>query len=245
MQPLDRLVRHVIGKVVLLAVLALRHPGRLGVLGDNRIPLPDSPPRNPQKWSNPQAFGHRLNGPAAPCWPVSSAARVGEHSAATWKRLYRTPSSAIRLIAGVLIGPPNALGLPNPASSTRISSTLGAPSGGLTCPDQLPVRHRSRQRPVHLASERDLRQPATGPGPKADIRRNPVSTLADSKPRVRATSRNDLTAAGADCRAGKGKVVAGLGSRDRRSAVQPNAHHPRRRSAPTAFQRRAPARSRA
>ena len=38
-QPLDRLVRHVVGEVVLLAVLALRHPDRLVVLGDDRIPL--------------------------------------------------------------------------------------------------------------------------------------------------------------------------------------------------------------
>ena len=38
-QPLDRLVGHVIGEVVLLPVLALRHPDRLVVLGDDRIPL--------------------------------------------------------------------------------------------------------------------------------------------------------------------------------------------------------------
>ena len=38
-QPPDRLVRHVIGEVVLLAVLALRHPDRLVVLGDDRVPL--------------------------------------------------------------------------------------------------------------------------------------------------------------------------------------------------------------
>ena len=39
-QPPDRLVGHVIGEVVLLPVLALRHPDRLVVLGDDRIPLP-------------------------------------------------------------------------------------------------------------------------------------------------------------------------------------------------------------
>ena len=38
-QPLDRLVGHVVGEVVLLAVLALRHPDRLVVLGDDRVPL--------------------------------------------------------------------------------------------------------------------------------------------------------------------------------------------------------------
>ena len=39
-QPPDRLVRHVVGEVVLLAVPAFRHPDRLVVLGDDRIPLP-------------------------------------------------------------------------------------------------------------------------------------------------------------------------------------------------------------
>ena len=38
--------------------------------------------------------------------PVSSEARVGEHSAVVWKLAYRTPLSAIRLIVGVCTGPP-------------------------------------------------------------------------------------------------------------------------------------------
>src|SRR5262245_2255364 len=29
---------------------------------------PDSPPRNPQKYTNPSPHGQRSNGPAAPCW---------------------------------------------------------------------------------------------------------------------------------------------------------------------------------
>lgn len=33
--------------------------------------------------------------------PVSSAARVGEHSAAVWKFVYRRPSAASRSIWGV------------------------------------------------------------------------------------------------------------------------------------------------
>ena len=78
--------------------------------------------------------------------PVSSAARVGEHSAVTWNRLNRTPSSAIRVMAGDAIGPPNALGFPNPASSTRTSSTLGAPSGGVTCP----IRPQSGAEPASV-----------------------------------------------------------------------------------------------
>jgi hypothetical protein len=38
--------------------------------------------------------------------PVSSDARVGEHSAVVWKFEYRTPMSAIRLMVGVRTGPP-------------------------------------------------------------------------------------------------------------------------------------------
>ena len=48
----------------------------------------------------------------------------------TWKRLYRSPCSAIRVIAGVETGPPNVDGFPNPASSISTSRTFGAPSGG-------------------------------------------------------------------------------------------------------------------
>ena len=38
--------------------------------------------------------------------PVSSEARVGEHIAVEWKRLYETPISATRESVGVLISPP-------------------------------------------------------------------------------------------------------------------------------------------
>src|SRR3954453_8613620 len=61
--------------------------------------------------------------------PVINAARVGEHSAVTWKPLYRRPQSANRSSTGVRIGPPNVAGLPKPASSIRTSNTLGAASG--------------------------------------------------------------------------------------------------------------------
>src|SRR5271157_6053377 len=60
---------------------------------------------------------------------VSSAARVGEQRAVTWKRLYVRPSCWTRVRLGVLIGPPNVSGWPNPASSIRTISTLGASSG--------------------------------------------------------------------------------------------------------------------
>jgi hypothetical protein len=62
--------------------------------------------------------------------PVSSAWRVGEHSAVVWKRLYFNPFAANRSATGVEHGPPNALDAPKPASSRRITSTFGAPSGG-------------------------------------------------------------------------------------------------------------------
>src|SRR4051812_10490547 len=64
--------------------------------------------------------------------PVSSAARVGEQSAVVWKRVYRKPFFASRSRFGVGIWPPNVLHCPNPASSIRMSRTLGAPSGALT-----------------------------------------------------------------------------------------------------------------
>ena len=62
--------------------------------------------------------------------PVSSAARVGAHSAVVWKRLYFRPPAASRSAVGVRHGPPNALEAPNPTSSSRTTSTLGAPAGG-------------------------------------------------------------------------------------------------------------------
>src|SRR5262245_16184608 len=62
--------------------------------------------------------------------PESNAARVGEHSAVVWKRLYRNPSSASRCNVGVFAGPPNVLVWPKPTSSSRTSRTLGAPFGG-------------------------------------------------------------------------------------------------------------------
>src|SRR5689334_21085706 len=65
--------------------------------------------------------------------PVSSAWRVGEHSAVVWKRLYFRPRPASFSAFGVLQGPPKALDEPKPASSIRITRMLGAPLGGRTC----------------------------------------------------------------------------------------------------------------
>ena len=64
--------------------------------------------------------------------PLSSAARVGEHNAVVWKRLYFSPPAASRSAFGVWTAPPNALDAPKPTSSRRITSTFGAPSGGRT-----------------------------------------------------------------------------------------------------------------
>src|SRR5262245_3115385 len=62
--------------------------------------------------------------------PESSAARVGEHSAVVWKRVYFSPAFASRSAVGVWHGPPNALDAPNPTSSSRMIKTFGAPAGG-------------------------------------------------------------------------------------------------------------------
>src|SRR4051812_30977226 len=62
--------------------------------------------------------------------PDSKAARVGAHSAVVWKRLYFKPLPASRSAVGVAHGPPNALDAAKPTSSSRTTSTLGAPPGG-------------------------------------------------------------------------------------------------------------------
>src|SRR6476619_4617397 len=64
--------------------------------------------------------------------PLSSAARVGEHRAVVWNRLYLRPFAARRSAVGVLHGPPNALEAAKPTSSSRTTRTFGAPSGGVT-----------------------------------------------------------------------------------------------------------------
>jgi hypothetical protein len=47
-----------------------------------------------------------------------------------WKREYDRPDWASRSAVGVRQGPPKALAAPNPTSSSRITSTFGAPAGG-------------------------------------------------------------------------------------------------------------------
>lgn len=84
---------------------------------------PGHPPANSATDPNPTAWWFR---------PVIRAARVGEQRAQTWNALYRRRCSAKRWSVGVWHGPPNADGLPNPASSISTSSTLGAPGGAFT-----------------------------------------------------------------------------------------------------------------
>ncbi len=49
--------------------------------------------------------------------PVSSAARVGEHSAVVWNWVSRTPRSAMRLMAGISTSPPKQSQVAMPTSS--------------------------------------------------------------------------------------------------------------------------------
>jgi hypothetical protein len=65
--------------------------------------------------------------------PVSNAWRVGEQMAVVWKRLYFRPPAASFSRVGVWQGPPKVLVDPNPASSRRMTNTLGAPLGGRSC----------------------------------------------------------------------------------------------------------------
>src|SRR5678815_5248707 len=62
--------------------------------------------------------------------PLNRADRVGAHSAVVWKRLYFRPFPASRSAVGVAHGPPNALEAAKPTSSSRTTSTFGAPAGG-------------------------------------------------------------------------------------------------------------------
>jgi hypothetical protein len=64
--------------------------------------------------------------------PLIIAARVGEHSAVVWNRVYFSPCAATRSATGISHGPPKALPAPKPTSSNSTSSTFGAPAGGRT-----------------------------------------------------------------------------------------------------------------
>ena len=52
--------------------------------------------------------------------PVIRHERVGEHSAVVWKFVYRRPRSAIRLMFGVSIRPPNGSIAEKPTSSSTM-----------------------------------------------------------------------------------------------------------------------------
>src|SRR4051812_37993309 len=90
--------------------------------------------------------------------PVRSACRVGAHRAVVWNRLKRRPPWARRSAVGVWHGPPKALDAPKPTSSSRMTSTFGAPSGGRS--GMIGGEDGSRA----LASE--VGNPIQGPAPK-------------------------------------------------------------------------------
>ena len=64
--------------------------------------------------------------------PVRRAEREGAHKAVVWNRLSLTPFAARRSAFGVSITPPKAEDAPKPMSSSRMSSTFGAPGGGFS-----------------------------------------------------------------------------------------------------------------
>ncbi len=65
--------------------------------------------------------------------PVKNDALVGEHSEVTWKRLKRAPSVESVSRYGVPMSDPKAPRWPNPVSSRTMTTTFGAPAGGLGC----------------------------------------------------------------------------------------------------------------
>jgi hypothetical protein len=62
--------------------------------------------------------------------PVSSAARVGEHSGVTWKFVKRSPPAASSSMFGVTRSDPKQLKCEKPRSSMRITTMFGAFSLG-------------------------------------------------------------------------------------------------------------------
>src|SRR5207247_2330211 len=81
------------------------------------------------------AVANSMMAPALLTWelrPVRSAVRVGEQSAVVWKLLKRRPPAASLSRVGILIGPPKALDWPKPMSSSRTTTTFGAPWGAFT-----------------------------------------------------------------------------------------------------------------
>jgi hypothetical protein len=64
--------------------------------------------------------------------PVSTHARVGEHSAVVWKLVYRRPPAARRSIAGVAMSEPKHPSCANPTSSSTTTTTFGASAGATT-----------------------------------------------------------------------------------------------------------------
>src|SRR5258707_9691742 len=80
------------------------------------------------------------------------AARVGEHMAVVWKRLYAIPSLTTRSIVGVWTSPPKADGRPGPASSIRTMRKFGEPAGSRGGSTRLVYTASYMVRPPNAAS---------------------------------------------------------------------------------------------
>src|SRR3954452_19776978 len=88
----------------------------------------------PLEFGNPDDISVMHAIPFVVWWrPVSRQARVGEQSAVVWKFVYVRPRSAMRLMFGVSISPPNVSIADKPTSSRTMYRTLGAPSGAMAC----------------------------------------------------------------------------------------------------------------
>ena len=63
--------------------------------------------------------------------PVKNEARVGEQRDVTWNRLKGAPPAARESMCGVPMSEPKAPRWPKPVSSSTMTTTFGAPAGGL------------------------------------------------------------------------------------------------------------------
>src|SRR5262249_57523957 len=121
--------------------------------------------------------------------PVSTHARVGEHSAVVWKFVYCSPPAASRSNVGVAMSLPKQPNCAKPTSSSSTTSTFGDPSGGRTGSGHHGVESR-RYRPTTppnaahsliragYARGRSSRDPAYG-GDVDDLHRDEPERLDD------------------------------------------------------------------
>ena len=101
--------------------------------------------------------------------PVSSACRVGEHSAVVWNRLNFSPPRREPLGGRRRARAAERARRPEPTSSSSTTSTFGAPAGGrsgrsaeTSCPD--PSRHHRQARRMAYRDREHVMVGATGCG---------------------------------------------------------------------------------